>query len=85
VKWRNGEADDWIFWLDFTRLGHRAATVPEFLFRYRFKTGTMSWPWSEGQRVGTQLMLREVLDKTDSPALGATLGSLAMFLKVTEF
>ena len=82
---RNGEADDWIFWLDFTRLGHRAATVPEFLFRYRFKTGTMSWPWSEGQRVGTQLMLREVLDKTDSPALGATLGSLAMFLKVTEF
>ncbi|MFM7274802.1 MAG: glycosyltransferase family 2 protein, partial [Gammaproteobacteria bacterium] len=54
---RNGEADDWDFWLRFTAAGYRAEMVPEPLFRYRFRTGTMSWPWSSGQTVGTNAML----------------------------
>ena len=54
---RNGEADDWDFWLRFTAAGYRAEMVPEPLFRYRFRTGTMSWPWSSGQSMGTNAML----------------------------
>lgn len=56
---RNGEADDWDFWLRFTAAGYTAAMVPEPLFRYRFRRGTMSWPWSTGQEAGTNFMLRE--------------------------
>lgn len=61
---RNGEGDDWIFWLDFDSRGYRGIMVPEAGFLYRFRKGSMSWPWSEGQNVGTQTMLREVLHKT---------------------
>lgn len=56
---RNGEADDWDFWLRFTAAGYTAAMVPEPLFRYRFRRGTMSWPWSAGQEAGTNFMLQE--------------------------
>lgn len=56
---RNGEADDWDFWLRFTAAGYMAAMVPEPLFRYRFRRGTMSWPWSAGQEAGTNFMLQE--------------------------
>lgn len=61
---RNGEGDDWIFWLDFEARGYRAVLLPEAGFLYRFRRGSMSWPWSEGQNVGTQTMLREVLHET---------------------
>ncbi len=61
---RNGEGDDWIFWLDFEGRGYRAVLLPEAGFLYRFRRGSMSWPWSEGQNVGTQTMLREVLHET---------------------
>ena len=61
---RNGEGDDWIFWLDFQGRGYRAVLLPEAGFLYRFRRGSMSWPWSEGQNVGTQTMLREVLHET---------------------
>lgn len=56
---RNGEADDWVFWLEFTGKGHRGVLVPEQLFHYRFRKGSMSWPWSEGQQVGTLAMIRQ--------------------------
>jgi glycosyltransferase involved in cell wall biosynthesis len=58
---RNGEGDDWVFWLDFTGRGYKASFLPEAGFLYRFRKGSMSWPWSEGQNVGTQTMLREVI------------------------
>jgi len=61
---RNGEGDDWTFWLDFEGRGYRGVLLPEAGFLYRFRTGSMSWPWSEGQNVGTQTMLREVLHET---------------------
>jgi hypothetical protein len=56
---RNGEADDWDFWLRFVAAGFRAEMVPEPLFRYRFRAGSMSWPWSQGQSMGTNVMLTE--------------------------
>jgi glycosyltransferase involved in cell wall biosynthesis len=46
---RNGEADDWLFWLNFNRLGYKTVMVGEALFLYRFSEGSMSWPWSQGQ------------------------------------
>ena len=58
---RNGEADDWDFWLRFTAAGHRAVMVPEPLFRYRFREGSMSWPWSPGQTMGTNAMLSDTI------------------------
>lgn len=58
---RNGEGDDWVFWLDFHGRGYKAALLAEAGFMYRFRKGSMSWPWSEGQNVGTQTMVREVL------------------------
>lgn len=58
---RNGEGDDWVFWLQFASAGYHAAMVPETLFRYRFRTGSMSWPWSMGQASGTHSMIREAL------------------------
>jgi hypothetical protein len=58
---RNGEGDDWVFWLDFTGRGYEASLLPEAGFLYRFRKGSMSWPWSEGQNVGTQTMVREVV------------------------
>lgn len=58
---RNGEGDDWIFWLDFTGRGYKASLLPEAGFLYRFRKGSMSWPWSEGQNVGTQTMVREIM------------------------
>ena len=58
---RNGEADDWVFWLDFDSRGYKAMLLPEAGFLYRFKKGSMSWPWSEGQKVGTQTMIRKVV------------------------
>ncbi|MEM9049030.1 MAG: glycosyltransferase [Pseudomonadota bacterium] len=60
---RNGEADDWAFWLDFTGLGYHAVMVPEPLFRYRFRRGSMSWPWSEGQHVGTHALIGEAIER----------------------
>ena len=35
--------------------------VPELLFYYRFRDGSMSWPWSEGQEVGTLSMVRDTV------------------------
>jgi len=58
---RNGEGDDWIFWLEFTGRGYKAVTVPRLDFWYRFRKGSMSWPWSTGQHVGTQTMVRQAL------------------------
>ncbi|QVQ38603.1 glycosyltransferase (plasmid) [Pseudochrobactrum algeriensis] len=46
---RNGEADDWDFWLRFKEMGYVATILPEDLFRYRYQEGSMSWPWSKGQ------------------------------------
>ena len=46
---RNGEADDWDFWLRFKLAGFTAVCVPEPLFLYNIREGSMSWPWSSGQ------------------------------------
>lgn len=61
---RNGEGDDWAFWLEFTGRGHTGVLLPEQGFLYRFRKGSMSWPWSQGQHVGTQTMVREVVHET---------------------
>lgn len=58
---RNGEGDDWVFWLDFTGRGYKASLLPEAGFLYRFRKGSMSWPWSEGQNVGTQTMVLDIV------------------------
>lgn len=58
---RNGEGDDWAFWLAFTGRGHRGLLLPELGFHYRFRKGSMSWPWSEGQHVGSLSMVREAV------------------------
>lgn len=58
---RNGESDDWAFWLEFTGRGHRGVLLPEQGFLYRFRKGSMSWPWSEGQHVGSQVMVRKAV------------------------
>lgn len=58
---RNGEADDWAFWLQFSGRGHVAILLPEQGFLYRFRTGSMSWPWSQGQNVGSQVMVRNAV------------------------
>lgn len=58
---RNGEADDWLFWLEFNRLGHKAVMVGEALFLYRFAEGSMSWPWSEGQATLTGIDIAKFL------------------------
>ena len=58
---RNGEGDDWSFWLEFTGRGHTGVLLPEQGFLYRFRKGSMSWPWSEGQNVGSQVMVREAV------------------------
>jgi hypothetical protein len=60
---RNGEADDWIFWLEFSARNLRAEFVPENLLHYCFKSGSMSWPWSMGQAAGTAAMIAEVVSK----------------------
>lgn len=58
---RNGEGDDWVFWLEFTGRGHVGVMLPEQGFLYRFRKGSMSWPWSQGQHVGSQVMVREAV------------------------
>lgn len=60
---RNGEADDWLFWLDFHRLGHQSVMVGEPLFLYRFAEGSMSWPWSEGQAALTGVEIAAMLSR----------------------
>lgn len=60
---RNGEADDWVFWLNFDGRGYRGLLLPCGGFYYRFRNGSMSWPWSEGQKVGTQTMLLEAIQE----------------------
>ena len=50
---RNGEADDWDFWLRFEQRGFVAAILPEALFLYRARLGSMSWPWTIGQAANT--------------------------------
>jgi glycosyltransferase involved in cell wall biosynthesis len=54
---RNGEADDWDFWLRFFQNGHRAVFVPEPLFQYNVRDGSMSWPWAKGQTALTSELL----------------------------
>jgi hypothetical protein len=58
---RNGEADDWDFWLRYQNRGYRATCVPEHLFLYRHHEGSMSWPWSAGQRALTGSLLARQL------------------------
>ncbi len=58
---RNGEADDWVFWLRFQAHGYQVALLAEPLFRYRFHTDSMSWPWSIGQSNGTNTMLKDAM------------------------
>lgn len=60
---RNGEADDWDFWLRFKQHGYKLVCVPEPLFKYRFAPGTMSWPWSEGQAALTAELVGKQLFK----------------------
>jgi glycosyltransferase involved in cell wall biosynthesis len=54
---RNGEADDWDFWLRFFQAGYRAVILPEPLFYYNHRQGSMSWPWSKGQTALTSELL----------------------------
>lgn len=54
---RNGEADDWDFWLRFFRDDYRAVILPEPLFKYNLRQGSMSWPWSKGQTALTSELL----------------------------
>ena len=56
---RNGEGDDWAFWLEFTARGLTGALLPEQGFFYRFRKGSMSWPWSQGQNAGSRQMVRD--------------------------
>jgi glycosyltransferase involved in cell wall biosynthesis/GT2 family glycosyltransferase len=58
---RNGEADDWIFWIRFLLSGSGIVTLPESLFLYAFRKGSMSWPWSKGQAILTQARIMETL------------------------
>jgi glycosyltransferase involved in cell wall biosynthesis len=58
---RNGEADDWTFWIRFLLSGGRIVTLPEPLFLYAFRKGSMSWPWSKGQAILTQERIMETL------------------------
>jgi hypothetical protein len=60
---RNGEADDWSWWLNFTLRGHEATFVPEPLFQYRTIPGSMSLPWSEGQAALTAELLKQAAKK----------------------
>lgn len=60
---RNGEADDWIFWLQFTSFGYKAVTLPKTLFFYNFREGSMSWPWSKGQALITNMTIENLLDE----------------------
>lgn len=60
---KNGEADDWIFWLRFTVQGFRGILCPLPLFRYRTAMGSMSWPWSEGHSGATLHELMKVVDQ----------------------
>jgi glycosyltransferase involved in cell wall biosynthesis len=63
---RHGEADDWDFWLRFKNLGYQLICVPELLFRYRFRNGSMSWPWSHGQAALTaDLVSQRLLEAID--------------------
>lgn len=59
---RNGEADDWDFWLRFREMGYLATILPEDLFRYRYHEGSMSWPWSKGQaELTAEIQSRSIL------------------------
>ena len=58
---RNGEGDDWGFWLEFTGRKYKALMLPHPDFWYRFREGSMSWPWSQGQHVGSQSMIKQAL------------------------
>lgn len=60
---RNGEADDWYWWLRFTVHGHEAAIVPEPLFRYRTSTHSMSFPWSEGHAALTAGLVMKAVEE----------------------
>lgn len=60
---RNGEADDWLFWLQFHHRRFRAVMLGEALFRYRFAEGSMSWPWSEGQAALTGIEIANLFSK----------------------
>lgn len=60
---RNGEADDWDFWLRFKEMGYIATILPEDLFKYRYHEGSMSWPWSKGQAALTaELQYRRIIE-----------------------
>jgi hypothetical protein len=76
---RDGEADDWVFWLTFAARGFRAEFDPEPLFRYRFTSGSMSWPWSVGQAAGTAAMIAELIAATPPSARSARLLSWALY------
>ena len=58
---RNGEGDDWSFWLEFTGRKYKALLLPHADFWYRFREGSMSRPWSQGQQVGSQSMIKQAL------------------------
>jgi glycosyltransferase involved in cell wall biosynthesis len=75
---KNGEADDWIFWLRFTVRGFQALPCPLPLFRYRTALGSMSWPWSEGHAATTLHELAKVIDQ--ARAEGYDLGEAAKVL-----
>lgn len=67
---RNGEADDWDFWVRFFNSGFRAVLLPEPLFQYNVRTGSMSWPWSKGQAALTsELIARQATSMLRSGSL----------------
>ena len=67
----NGEADDWWWWLRFSLHGFKAIMVPEALFHYHFKKGSMSYPWSEGQAAMTVSAMQSLV--VEASALGVDL------------
>jgi glycosyltransferase involved in cell wall biosynthesis len=81
---RNGEADDWDFWLRFRIAGYRFKLIPEFLFFYRFRHGTMSWPWSQGQSALTARLICNRLSEAHAAGiLTDSEVSLVSFIKTS--
>jgi glycosyltransferase involved in cell wall biosynthesis len=61
VEMRNGEADDWYFWVLLGLEEREVLFLNEPLFKYRTELGSMSWPWSEGQVQRTFLLHKHLL------------------------
>lgn len=80
---KTSATEDWHFWLRFAIHGFVAEFCPLPLFLYRLRSGSRSWPWSEGQAATACVWRQRAM--AEARALGHDLTDAAILMEEAAY